>query len=202
MRKKATPYQRILAAIIDFVIIICIGLIIKLIISKIVNSPEVPAQIQDYIDGKMSVEAFSQWIQTNEFTEYSNALMKANIPTLISYIVLFVVYLVVVPYFWSKQTIGRLLMKIKVVYDIDDKPTLGNLLAREVIGVLLVGILNCCCCIPFIINIVLLFGKDARPIHDSISSTTMVMTDEFEDLVEPKEEEQDYVIDAEIVDTK
>ena len=78
----------------------------------------------------------------------------------------FVGYLIVLPRFWSKQTLGRLLSKTKVVM-IDDKPlTLRASILREFIGSYL--LYYCVGTISFIITIIFLNKEQCIQIFSGI----------------------------------
>lgn len=47
---------------------------------------------------------------------------------------LYILYFVVLPLFWDKQTIGRMVMHINVVNMAEEKPSVGSLLLREIVG--------------------------------------------------------------------
>lgn len=108
------------------------------------------------------------------YSDYVSYSLKTSITALIVYLIFFVAYYDILGYYWSKQTIGRMLMKIKVVTDGNDKAKCSTLILRDLVGFELINILNICCCIPLIVNIVLICGKDHTSIGDKLSYTQMI----------------------------
>lgn len=112
---------------------------------------------------------------------YASASMKytltSSIISFLSYLIIIVLYYDVLGYYWSKQTVGRMIMKIKVVNLESESPTMGMLVLRDLVGFGLYNILNICCFIALIINIIFI-SKDRISVGDRLSSTRMVRYDE------------------------
>lgn len=120
-----------------------------------------------------AVTKAKQWYK--EYTSYS---IKSSVTSLIVSIILFISYYDILGYYWSKQTVGRMLLKIKVVnYDGTDSKA-STLVLRDFVGFELINLLNICCFIPLIINIVLICGKDHASIGDKLSYTQMIAYDD------------------------
>lgn len=200
--EKASASKRFLAFIIDQIIIGIVAYLIGLLIPSIGvepiepisngNSIEYP-QLYDYYvnhkddtlgwtyeldsngDTELSIE-YKAYLKSEEYQEYTTDLTKYElinlVPELIIGIVLFSAYYCVLGYFWSKQTVGRMLLKIRVVDYDDEKPTLGALFLRDLVGWYLISSL--CCGIPVIINIFMICGQSGQSIGDQISRTKMI----------------------------
>lgn len=112
---------------------------------------------------------------------YASASMKytltSSIVSFLSYLIIIVLYYDILGYYWSKQTVGRMLMKIKVESLEGKDPTMGTLVLRDLVGFGLYNILNICCFIALIINIIYI-TRDNISVGDRLSSTRMVRYDE------------------------
>ena len=112
---------------------------------------------------------------------YASASMKytltSSIVSFLSYLIIIVLYYDILGYYWSKQTVGRMLMKIKVESLEGKDPTMGTLVLRDLVGFGLYNILNICCFIAFIINVIYI-TRDHISVGDRLSLTRMVRYDE------------------------
>ena len=112
---------------------------------------------------------------------YASASMKytltSSIVSFLSYLIIIVLYYDILGYYWSKQTVGRMLMKIKVESLEGKDPTMGTLVLRDLAGFGLYNILNICCFIALIINIIYI-TRDNISVGDRLSLTRMVRYDE------------------------
>lgn len=134
--------------------------------------------------------------------KYDDYTYKTGTIAIGVFLFLVVIYYNVIGYYWSKQTVGRYIMKIKVVDRSFNRASFSRSLLRDFIGFGVLNVLNAILMLaPLIINAVLLFGKDGLTIGDRISKTVMIRLDEPEE--EKKVEENDSpddVIDAEVVE--
>ena len=129
---------------------------------------------QRYIDWYEVYEQFlNNGASYDEVIDSTLSFCSYGAPLLIfSFITSFVVgfiYLVIIPYFTSFQTLGRAAMKIRVVDASGKKCSFGRLILREVLGTLILVpiVLTLCYGIPIIILICL----SRRSISDVISTT-------------------------------
>ena len=191
---QVTFFQRLGAYIIDIIIIgiissiVCIGL------------PTKESTVEEEIS-KLSEKYTSKEITTTEFySSYSKLLYQEQkdnmLETGIS-LVLTIGYFIVFQYLNKGQTIGKKLLKIRVVNNDDQKPakmlagiirsiiTLG--IASSVLSLILLNIFNKKTYVPcymvisaietiFIIITVIfiVFRKDGRGLHDIMAKTTVV----------------------------
>ena len=120
----------------------------------------------EYLEGHQAV-----------LTELTNGLLMFLVFTLVITAVVYAVYLIIIPsIFKDFQTIGRRLLKIKIVKTSGDPMRPADYLLREFVGNYLINVINYCCVgIPFIINIVLILTK-GRIIADYISDCYFVTT--------------------------
>ncbi len=176
MKVKATPGKRFCAAIIDFILY---EVVVQII-----------AKIRDLI--KPLTYTYQQALEKSREGDITAVFkyMKENLLFNLVVLVAFFLYFVVLPYFWDKQTIGRLVTKTKVLY-LNEKPSFGKIALREVVGTYLITIqLIVCCCIPGFINLVFLLGQENTVIADKIAGTTFVDLE-----IEPEQPNDDNIID-------
>ncbi len=197
--KNATAGQRILAFIIDFVILALVFMLIVTILQNItgIKTPEFPSSYMDDL-AEMTQDEFTQKY-SEILTDYYAESAVMLIIEMITMLVLIVAYYIVLPLSWKKgQTVGRFLLKIKVVNLNDEDVTAGTLLLREVVGGFLINtLLMCCCCIPGIANLIMLCTS-GKTIHDSIASTRIVDINSVVEVVEETVTNSEF--DAEIID--
>lgn len=154
--RKASGGKRIVAYIIDLIIISLVSLAITKIISGIFG------------DGIID----NSTIHIGEFYSFSYI-------TLILNLIIFIIYYCVIPLFWEKQTVGRFLLNIKVVKDSTNKMKFTDFLLRDFLGFyIIVSVLISLCFLGLIINAVLLFGKEQTTIQDKIAQTIMIDMEE------------------------
>lgn len=172
MERKAKGGQRLLACIIDIIIVGLLSSIIGSIAGVGITNSNA---IMDCISPELTQE------QMMECIENAGVIGKSSIQSGI-FLAIFLLYFVGLPLIWSKQTAGRAIFKIKVVTQENQKIGFGTLIVRELIGSYLIGyVLLVCCCIPGIINLVMMFGKNQTTIHDNIAGTMMVSSTYIED---------------------
>lgn len=163
---NARSSQRFLAFLIDYFLI---SVVVSFIISFIPTYKESSEIIMDYY------KAFNEGSIT-DIEELTLVLKHASIILGIRFsleVPIYLLYLVVLPYFWSRQTLGRALMHIKVLAKDETKAKLSNLLLREMIGGLV--LLNF---LSFSIVIPILFwyfsSATGRSLADMIGGTRLI----------------------------
>lgn len=85
--------------------------------------------------------------------------------------IIYTLYLTITPVLWSGYVIGKRICKIKIKRFKDDgNVTLGNMVMREVVGLLILGTITFG--ISVIVSIfMVLFREDRRAIHDFVGGT-------------------------------
>ena len=160
-------YQRFLAFIID-------AIIVNIVASTIL----------------MFIPAYSQHseVVVNGYTELMN-MVDVNIDQLINllksafiiiglHVVVFVplmlIYQVIVPMFWEKQTVGRMVAGVRVMkLNSSEKPGLGSLLVRELVGGYIFNTLLSSTFVLPLLNY--MFSRNrGRSLADMISKTRLV----------------------------
>lgn len=185
MMKKATYGQRAGAMLIDLLIILAVFAVFFLIFRANILKP-VPAAfaqlMEQYADGTISMEVFVEQVSNLMMNDeavmdyYSSYYLFIGL-NIASFAGVYILYMIVLPLVWKKgQTVGRLAMKIRVQDEDSNDYSVGTAIIREGIGNLLITILlSCvCCCIPLIINLIIL-GK-GNSIADSVSRSNVYST--------------------------
>ena len=109
---------------------------------------------------------------------YTKYLANFMLITFASFLIVFIIYYDVVGYYWHKQTLGRLLCKIKVVKTDGSAPSFYTLFVRDVVGFALFNVLNICMLVPVIINTLNITGKDQTSLADNMTKTMVVRVNE------------------------
>lgn len=200
MYKSATKGQRFAALIIDILIFSIVSFIFVKVLNGIFSIEE-PTESLNYIIDHISDTDF---LDSDIYKEHMDLITDYSVKnmsvSLVVYLAVFSLYFVLLPLVWSKQTVGRLAMKIKLAKKDGSVLSTGDVIVRELVGNFLIGyVLNICCCIPGIVNIIMLASNN-QTIADKISQNTIyVKTDEFEEPKTPMN--YDDIYDAEIVDS-
>jgi uncharacterized RDD family membrane protein YckC len=164
---NAMSYQRFLAFIID-------AIIINIVASTIL----------------MFIPAYSQHseVVVNGYAELMN-MVDVNIDQLINllksafiiiglhvavFVPLMLIYQVIVPMFWKKQTVGRMVAGVRVMkLNSSEKPGLGSLLVRELVGGYIFNTLLSSTFVLPLLNY--MFSRNrGRSLADMISKTRLV----------------------------
>ena len=144
----------------------------------------------------------------NYYKEATTTTIKQLAITLAVTFVLFIIYYPIIGALWRRQTIGRFIAGIKVIDSTGYSPTFSKLIVRDVIGFYLFNLLNFCCFVPLIVNIVLLAGAERCSVGDKMSNTIVVCVDRYGNPIELDNNNsnnfnqyQNRVVDADIVDS-
>ena len=186
---NARTTQRFIAYLVDFILI---QLVTSFILSLIPAYGDNMTLILDF---------YRDMMQGNitEDLEVLNAVMKGAAKVLgimmLIQIPIYVLYLVVLPYFWQKQTLGRWMMHVKVVSLTEEKVKIPNLLLRELVGgYLFLNILS-----GFLVFPLLYWYFSAttgRSLSDMVGKTRLVdslVTRSFEEESAEKPFQNDYI---------
>jgi len=191
---KASFLERIGAYIIDTLIVSVIASLICYSLPSTENNVDdvISSLNQKYVAGEITSEEF--------YSEYNDLLYQNQkdtiIPTSVS-LVLTIGYFVVFQYMNKGQTLGKKLLKLKVVDKETNKPTtitkgfirsvivLG--IASSIMNLILINIVNKETYIPcyltisvietifIVVSVILvIFKEDGRGLHDKMASTTVI----------------------------
>ncbi len=192
---KPVSYKRILAYLIDILIISMVGSLFTLFIPVSDEYTMKSNELLELVDKYQNQE-----ITSDKYLEEANNLgyiiNKESVSLTIVTTVLTIIYFVVVAYYYDGQTLGKKLMKIKIVSNKDSKLTMNNYLIRSLIIDL--GLYNIVSIVTilfltkenyFLVNdyfsslmgaiyvvsfALILFKKDGRGIHDLLAGTKVI----------------------------
>lgn len=183
---NATCSQRFLAYLLDSIIM---GIISSIILCNLPvykeNMNVINDSLEMFVSGSMDINILFGQIMQNFYTIFGYALLIEGF--------VMALYMVILPYFWKYQTLGRLATHTKVIRNDGSKVNFGNLLLREYIGgFLLLQLLG-----SFIIPLVTwyLSATSGRSLGDMIGGTNLIDTKfhDSKDEEEPSHESKDYV---------
>lgn len=135
---KASITKRIGAYLIDVILLFLLMSLISPIIPKFGDTTKLQEETltlsEDFLNQKISQEEFIE-----KANDINYDVSKSAYLTDIINICIYLGYFVIMPLFTNGQTLGKKLMKLKIVKDNDSKLTANSLLIR---GLLLYGIAN------------------------------------------------------------
>lgn len=166
---NARSSQRFIAFLIDYLLIsIVVSFFISLIPAYNKSTEIIMNFYKHYIEGDF----------TAVIDQARNVMKHIGIALgiqLLFDIPIYTLYLVVLPYFWNKQTLGRWAMHVKVVSKDENKATPVNLILRELVGgLLLLKFLSSSIIIPILYWY--FSATTGRSLADMIGGTRLVDT--------------------------
>ena len=224
---KPVSYKRILAYLIDILIVTCIATILTMFIpvsEEYTNQMnELNAVLEDYSSGDISETEYLE-----KFSDISYIVNKESVQVSIVSVVLSTIYFVVLAYYMNGQTFGKKIMKIQVVSANSKKLTMNNYLIRSLLvdsilmnTISIVTILflekssylkvydatsTIFGAIYVVIFAMILFRQDGRGLHDLLANTKVISLNDKKVLneepikEEKKETKKEVIKDAEIIE--
>lgn len=129
---NARSTQRFFAYFIDALLVgVIVNFLVRLIPSYTYSISIFQEYYKSYLEGNVIPDV-------EELSHVLKHLAKAYGIMMLFEIPLFILYFIVLPYFWEKQTLGRLLLHVKVVSMDGNKPKLTSLILREFVGGILI----------------------------------------------------------------
>lgn len=188
---NAGAMQRFLAYLVDFTLI---SIFVNFIVNFIPTYTQNVNFASEYYAALLKGDVIGTDVQ--ELTTFFKSLLISLAIMLAIEIPFHILYLVVLPYFWEKQTLGRWLMHVKVVTKTEEKVKISNLLLRELVGGFVILRLFSA---SFILPVIYLYLclTTGRTLSDMIGGTRLIDTRfinaEFLHEENEPEEEKDYV---------
>ena len=212
---KANSYKRVLAYLVDIMIISFVSVLLTYFVPTSENYNKLNKEFEnltiDYRNQEVTMEEYLE-----KGTDINYQLNKEGVPQTIVSTVLSIIYFVVLAYFMNGETLGKKLMKIKITSNNDKKLTMNNYLIRAlVIDSVLMNIITIITILLFSKDIYLtsyniisyvfsfvyivslamiLFSKNGRGLQDILANTKVISTE----IIEEKQE----VLEKEIVNKK
>ena len=220
---KANSYKRVLAYLVDVMIISFVSLLLTYFVPTSENynklNKEFEALTIDYRNQEVTMEEYLE-----KGTDINYQLNKEGVPQTIVSTVLSIIYFVVLAYFMNGETLGKKLMKIKITSNNDKKLTMNNYLIRAlVIDSVLMNIITIITILLFSKDIYLtsyniisyvfsfvyivslamiLFSKNGRGLQDILANTKVISTETIEEKQEVLEKEKITKKDPKIEDAE
>lgn len=222
---KANSYKRVLAYLVDVMIISFVSLLLTYFVPTSENYNKLNKEFEtltiDYRNQEVTMEEYLE-----KGTDINYQLNKEGVPQTIVSTVLSIIYFVVLTYFMNGETLGKKLMKIKITSNNDKKLTMNNYLIRAlVIDSVLMNIITIITILLFSKDIYLtsyniisyvfsfvyivslamiLFSKNGRGLQDILANTKVISTETVEEKQEVLEKEivnkkDSKIEDAEII---
>ena len=220
---KANSYKRVLAYLVDIMIISFVSVLLTYFIPTSENYNKLNKEFEnltiDYRNQEVTMEEYLE-----KGTDINYQLNKEGVPQTIVSTVLSIIYFVVLAYFMNGETLGKKLMKIKITSNNDKKLTMNNYLIRAlVIDSVLMNIITIITILLFSKDIYLtsyniisyvfsfvyivslamiLFSKNGRGLQDILANTKVISTETVEEKQEVLEKEKITKKDPKIEDAE
>ena len=220
---KANSYKRVLAYLVDIMIISFVSVLLTYFIPTSENYNKLNKEFEnltiDYRNQEVTMEEYLE-----KGTDINYQLNKEAVPQTIVSTVLSIIYFVVLAYFMNGETLGKKLMKIKITSNNDKKLTMNNYLIRAlVIDSVLMNIITIITILLFSKDIYLtsyniisyvfsfvyivslamiLFSKNGRGLQDILANTKVISTETIEEKQEVLEKEKITKKDPKIEDAE
>ena len=208
--KKPVSYKRVLAYLLDIVIITLVATLLTMFIPTSQEyqqkSNELTEVMESFTEGEITQDEYLEKVN-----DISYVINKETVSTSIVTVVLTTIYFVVVAYYMEGQTLGKRIMKLKVVSTDDNNLSMNKLLVRSlIVDSILMNIISILTillmtksmylqtydtittifgAIYIVTFAMILFREDGRGLHDIIAKTKVISTEEkFEEIAVIKEE--------------
>lgn len=216
-REKPYIYKRVIAYVIDLLIVTVLSGIITLVFT---NSSQSDASTQKLLDltSKMTSGEITREEYTKQFDEINYQVTKESVPVTAITCGVTIVYFVIMCYYCHGITLGKYLMKLKITSASNKELNLGNYLLRSlIINMLLTNLVsiilvcslskesflsiypkvsNIFTIIILVSFIFMMYREDGRGLHDMISGTKIV------NFKKKEEETKEEITEAKIVEEK
>lgn len=215
-RKKPYFLKRAVAYLIDLIIVLLLAGIISTIFVNNENykseSNKLMELTKSYTEGKITKEEY-----TKEFDNVNYYLTKDSTEVTIINLGVAIIYFVVLCYYCGGITLGKYLMKLRIVSANDKKLNIGhfllrsllvNLLLSNIMSIILVLTLNKDTFIsvyPKVSNtltilllatvVFIMYREDGRGLHDLVASTQVISTKE-------EKKDNEFINEANVIEEK
>jgi len=161
----APTYRRLIAFLLDSLVILILTAIVAYLFREHIDWTALAEAESIFNNGEIDFAYFLTLVYAAS-TSWTFILFAC-------WLVFVIIYFIIIPIVWEKQTFGRMIEKIKVVKLNGTKLSFGTLFLREIVGKYILAFFSFG--IVAIISVVLCFVANGhRSIHDRMSNTLMV----------------------------
>ena len=222
--KKPYFLKRVAAYLIDFILVMLLATAISMVFVDNTNyqkqSEKMAELTKKYTTKEITAEEY-----TKEFDNLNYYLTKEGVGTTIITCAVSLVYYVILCYYCHGITLGKYILKLKIVSNDDKKLNIGNYLLRSlflnlilsnlvsVIFVMTMSKDTFVSVYPKVSSVLTLFlfatmlfiiyRKDGRGLHDLMANTKVISTKEAKEIKEEvKEEKKEDIVEAKVIEEK
>lgn len=203
--KKPTTFRRILAFMLDFLLVSMLSGVIAVLVTNEIDYDETYGRIYNvtkaYSEKELTIDEYN-----NEVMDINYDINQKTVSVTIVTVAVSILYYIVFAYAFDGQTLGKKIVKIKVVSKSNEKASISSLMIRSMlIDMILVNALNVILILTLskenyisiydIVNyassfillgsaIFMMYRDDGKGIHDLVAGTVVVNCNKTNDVLE------------------
>lgn len=203
--KKPTTFRRILAFMLDFLLVSMLSGVIAVFVTNEIDYDETYGRIYNvtkaYSEKELTIDEYN-----NEVMDINYDINQKTVSVTIVTVAVSILYYIVFAYACDGQTLGKKIVKIKVVSKSNEKASISSLMIRSMlIDMILVNALNVILILTLskenyisiydIVNyassfillgsaIFMMYRDDGKGIHDLVAGTVVVNCNKTNDVLE------------------
>lgn len=203
--KKPTTFKRMLAFMLDFLLVSMLSGVIAVLVTNEIDYDETYGRIYNvtkaYSEKELTIDEYN-----NEVMDINYDINQKTVSVTIVTVAVSILYYIVFAYACDGQTLGKKIVKIKVVSKSNEKASISSLMIRSMlIDMILVNALNVILILTLskenyisiydIVNyassfillgsaIFMMYRDDGKGIHDLVAGTVVVNCNKTNDVLE------------------